>query len=350
MVRMSNNEVVRNVQMKREGVQMAFADDVKRPLIECLLIEMEGNEYLRNFFGALKGHAQTVRKASGADYDREVRKIHEQVQKFAAKKAEIVESLKARGITVNENVLGPTYTIAGTLGGKDYARYEYDYAYSFSGVEVKKEMLLNPNDSTFKDRYETAKAKIPEREERIQELKKKLRRQRIFGRFLAPNGDEYKKQISGLKVDIETERLEIGVVDRYKKEYDFFRNLTPGDRQLILQYFETRDAIRKGADAINEHQKEAEAKKPAIYDAKVIDQALERMQANGMSEDDIRTIFETLDDVTQKRRLGFYDKAIRKNPSGYEVETAFLRDIYGFDEETERVIINARQDRYFAFE
>ena len=348
MKNLARNEVVRNVQMKRENRPMAYADETKKTLAECLLMEMEENETLRNFFGALSNHISIVRNVSASNYEREARKIHEQVQKIAAKKAEIVARIRANGITLNENVLGPVYTMTGYGNGHEYQRYEFDYAYRFSGVEIKKEMLTNPNDTTFKDKYEKANAMVPERKAKIADLKRQLRKFRLLGRFTHPDGRSYKEELTRLKVDIEREELSIRAVDRYKRDYEFFNGLTTGERELILNYFKLKDLIAKGVDAINMFHKKAEAEKPPVYDKDVIEKALDRMQANGMIEEDMQRVFEIIDDVAQKRRLGFYDK--KRSVSGKkDIANAFLTEFYGFDERAENAIIKAKEEQYFRF-
>ena len=109
---------------------------------------------------------------------------------------------------------------------------------------------------------------------------------------------------------------------------------------------ETNEAIRKGVRAIDQCHDRFEKSKPPVTDPNVLEEAFDRMQANGMNAEDVEKVMSTLDEVTQKRKLGFYDKMKKVNTNKRNVERAFLDEAYGFDEEKERAEIKDN-DRSF---
>lgn len=336
MRNLSKNQIVRNVQMRREGLAMAYARENKRPFVECVILESEDNEYLRDFFNVLEKHIQRIRRASSIEYEREARKIHEQVQRFALKRAELVERLNAAGLKINENILGPVYDLGDFGPSLEYQRYEFNYTDVFGGLRIEKQMLLDPNDTTFKDRYEAEASQRQEKVDRIKKLKSKLRAKTVVGRIGAESRDAYKDELSTLRDEISHLQLDLKALERYERDYRVYSSMSAGTKRMILQYYEITEAIKKGVDAIKKCHERFERSKPPLTSLSVMDNAFGRMEDNGMIEEDVERVMELLDDVAHKRRLGLYDRKKKVSVYNREIPQTFLTDIYGFDEEKEQ--------------
>ena len=336
-VNLVRNQIVSDVQKKRENIKIGYAKEPKRPLVECLVLEMEEDEYLRKFFTILNRHVQRVRCTYGAEYEREAMKLHDTVQKFYAKRVEIAARIKASGLAMNENVLGPMYNLGDFNDGSfGYETNRFDYTDKFGGLRITKDMINNPNDTTFKDRYEKKKAENIGKAERQKELKRRLRIKRLFGRIFTFGRRKVAEEIEDLRYEIDHIGMDLENEEHYERDYQKYRNLTRGQKGLIYQYLVTTDAIDKGVDAIGACFRRFEESKPPITDMEVLEQAFDRMVSNGMNAEDVERVMERIDDVVQKRRLGMYDKKRRITLKKDTLESVFLDKIYGFDESSEK--------------
>ena len=333
---LSNNQLVGAVQKKRENKKMNYAKEEKRPFAECVLLEMQENDFLRDFFTILDRHVKTIRNISVVGDVRQARKIYETVQKIARARQDIVRRLNDIGITVEENYIGSFVDFGNIIGGDfGYESKEFPKAYRFNGIDLKKEMLLNPNDSTYKDKYEEEKLKNIDRAKRLEELKKEYRKKKAL-RFLS---DVDREELKGMKLQIQSLQRVSGEEQYYERDERRFRELSDGTKKAILQYFEATEAIEKGADALKDIEKGLEAKRPPIDSVEVLDEAFSRMQANGMIEEDVERVMEILDEVAEKRKHGFYDRKGKVYRKQRDVEGLFSKAIYGFDEEKEKSML-----------
>lgn len=319
------NQMVRNVQKIREGHVLNDHEDVNRPFIECLALEMETDSFVRMFFEELEKHVQRIRRARGVEFERQARELDEVIEKFAQKKMEIVEKLKRSGVSMSENVLGHVYDLSDfMLGEQRYERKQFDYAAFFNKLELTREMLSDPNYTGFRDKYEKQKAKNETVRPRIAEIKRQLRRNKVFTRDSDKELEALKKELRDLEYELEEEEY-------LRRETSAFESLTPEQKELILQYLEADDAIRKGADEINSLIKKFRDSIPPKSDMEVMNEAMDRMVANGMNEDDLLKLFGRLDRIELRRRRGDYQSRKKVQTKSMEVASTFVQEVYEID-------------------
>ena len=321
-----NNQMVSNVRKQREGHVLRNTGDRNRPFIECLVEEMQRDEFLKRFFDTLEGHVQRIKRAKGVEYERQAREMDELVSKFVQKKAEIVAKLIRSGVQLDENVLGPIYDMGKFELGKGVTDYKrLDYAAFFNGIQLTPEILSNPEDTTFRDNYEKAKAKAEGLDERAEELKRELRRNKIGF------GEDRDKRRASLEKELRQVRHDIDAVGHCKRDLERFESLTSEQKALILQYLETNQAIERGVDEINRLLEEFKISIPRETDMVVMNEALNRMSANGMNEQDLLKIFEKLDSIEIRRRRGEFESRSKIDTRRYESAETFVQDVYEID-------------------
>ena len=304
----------------------------KRPFYECLKIEMEEDFILADFFKKLDGYVQRVRRLRGSQYEREAKKTAEMVERLAKKQQELASRIKGKGITMLEFSNG--YRLNDFELGTEFTFQDIDHNYSniFNGLRVTKEMLQNPNDTTFEDKLKEEQDKNVERRKRIAELKAEYRSKRFPLMFTSKGRSELEE----LRNNIGQLEFAIKGEDNRAKDLETWNGFSPDDRALMVDYLEVTSSVNKGIDVIRGLVKKFEREIPKRNDPTVIHEALGRMVQDGMTEEDFRTIFEKIEAVALKRDAGVYG---RKYISGDRRDTlvdGFVMNVFDVDGKLKR--------------
>lgn len=312
------NQVVKNVQMKRTTIPVVDVE-AHRPFIECMVLATNDDPRLKEFFSVLEKEIEAVIRSKGISYEKQERQIAELVESFYQKRQVISSKLKASGIKFVENFLGPSYTLHGF--DDSFERREFDYALIFNGLMLSKDELLNPDKAPFEADYEKALKQVAEMDEESEEIKRTLKRPSvIFGS---------RKTYKDLRSRLSYLKSHRNYADIAKRKLDTFNGFTAEQRDLLIQYFETTEAIDKGVRSMNESQKESRKVAPEKTDLTIMDEALTRMVNGGMTEEDLSEIFRRIDNVMANRESGLYDRRERVSLSSLTVMKTFLKEIYG---------------------
>lgn len=322
---------------RKKASERARYIPAKKSYPECVLEEMNSDEVLRSFFTTLKRNMQLYRREQASEQEESARKTAEIVDKYKVERDRIVQEIKDSGI-VCQIGYPITYSLERFEIEKEnnYGQTIFDTIARFNGIELTKEILENPDDTTFKDRYEKKKAYNDKLRAKKEEKEKELKRQELLLKIIPFKRWERENKIANIRSELRGFEREFEEEERLRKEMETFDSLTPEQRKLILDYFAVTDCIRKGATEINNEVYEFERKLPPLGQKEVVEEGLERtMREMGMGEEEITDIFMRLDKVAIKRFRDEYSTG-RSHYSGEPtriVIESFIKNIYEEDPE-----------------
>jgi len=279
---------------------------------------------LEEFALKLDFYCREMKAKKGEKYAKEAEKCMSLIEECNAKRKKMQEELVEMGVT---------------LGGMKYFSFDYcDFTYvttdgtrvsglqkykdkssmvvfhaadTFNGLKLTDEMLTDPNNTYYRDRYEDLAQKYEpiegERAALIEEIERKEKRLK----YTFFNKEEKEADITKLKEKLAEIDRKLAELEQAKMECETFEKLTPQQKKKISEYLGLVDSMIKTASMISKYGREYE--KVSIvhdyeYEKETIEEGLSEMiEKEGMSEEDIDELFKKLDLIAIRRNRGEYD-------------------------------------------
>jgi len=227
----------------------------------------------------------------------------------------------------------------------DQGIYYVNLRPAFNGIDVPRSMASNPQDDTYRSKYEKIHSNNEplDEEERIAKEGLLAAQKKLSHAILKRTKESLQSSIDGYKDDLMHVKTRREMEAEARRKAEFVESLTPEQRKLIEEYYTVAETIEKLAKLINEHshQRENLQKSRSSKETIVLASEILRKKKN-LSEEDIKRVFEQLDKVAIKRHRGEYD-VNSYSTAEWEVEKmkpmleGFIKHVYEADPEfTER--------------
>ena len=300
--------------------------------LKCLSIEMENDPELKDFFDRLGVKVEEVRVESGKEKEKQVADLIEVVKKYQEKKVELEEQLKEAGIELGN--LGRGYCYCKSPMSSQEVEYEsISRYYLFNGLTLSIRNVRDPEDKQFETNYESAKRICEEGLPEYIENQKQVRRKVALNKIPLIRSYDREKDVETLQYNIERYERDMKAEEEAKVNLEKFRALTPEQKKLIGDYLEVCGSIEKGCLAISEARRTYSYTLPQRSDKQVIEEAIAKMEKEGLTEEQIMAIFQKLDRVAIRRNRGEYDALNSRRYSTDEVVRGFVTHVYEEDPE-----------------
>lgn len=345
---------------KRSYSSGSSSESQRKRYERCIADEIREDEQLRGFFQDLDIEIDTVRREIGSEFEAKAVELHELAQKYDKERQKILNELRESGIRTEEG-RDMWYSLESfrlnerrpRRGYYDYdKRIEYSVMTKFNGLELTKEMLEDPENTYYKDRYEKQKEKCDKLREEDAVNQKRLKRRKFISKLTFGPTYSAEWEINHLEKKLAENRKQYEIEEQHKTDLENFEKLTPEQKQKILAYKEATSALGEAVSAVNKAYDSFKKKVPGKEDKEVVLQAVDRVAVKrNMTQEDFEEIFIKLDKVAIKRNRDEYGRSYSyydRDPLESTI-SGFVKHVYeaddGFVERNAEEIIEDREKR-----
>lgn len=301
----------------------------ERPYIESVMRELEygDDESLLEFARKFSDYCKEDAVKKGKKYAEEAEECLDFINQADERRKKVIEELEESGVRLGYD--GFDQGEYHVVGLKDFSyvdakgkrvsaleRYDIDKdtvkivnCYLFNGLYLKRSMLTNPDDTTYKDIYEKKveenKGLREEREALIEEVQKKEKRLKraLFGK------DEKEEELMKLKkrgMEIDEKLAE---EEKARQRYETFKSLTPQQKSRIIEYMDLSDSMIKTSKMVEKCGSEFKKQvSKYVIGRETVEKVLDHMIEDGeMTEEKLSTIFRKFDRIAIRRNRGEYE-------------------------------------------
>ena len=228
-------------------------------LYECVLKEISyrhKNSELLEFIEKFYEYGLKIDKQDSKDLSIKGEALTEELRKKAVELEKNREKVEQLGITIEENDYNRHIPLNKFFSVKNKAGEELGYSYGepyfikdeeriykhylFNGLNLTEESLKDPNYDGFYAEYEKTKEWHESSINEEDELLKKLKRNKTFLKFSIFHRDDRKKENEDIETSLKYIQFCKDEVEAARIKYETFKNLTPEQKEAILEYIQTR--------------------------------------------------------------------------------------------------------------
>ena len=303
-----------------------------RSYADCVRYEIEEDEELKKFFDDLEETVEKVRNAHVKSYTERAIELDGVLKKYESQMQEMKKKLEEEGVEV-ETGRSSSYNLSriGCEGNDVYT--DYAVPKSFNGLRLSKDMVENPNDETYKRKFEDLDKQTAEKEAEKAELEKELRRLERLKRIPFTDKYELDNKIKKIKEKISDNASFFERKEEAKRNLDTFNSLTPEQRKDIASYLEATGLLYEGTRAIRDCAYHFDREKPDKGSPEIMEEALAEMDGKGYTEEELNKIFLKLDRIAIRRYRGEYrSRSSIWSPKYKGTLEGFIKHVYDTDE------------------
>jgi hypothetical protein len=333
--RRRREEEDRRLRLKKEDERRTYSSTNyggNKTYTDCVRYEIERDEELRKFFDDLDSTIERVRNGHVRQYTERAVELDKVLKKYGSQMEEIKKKLEESGVEVKtKRTLAYILSRIGYIESNEPTDYEVPV--TFNGIRLTKEMLENPDDKTYQNRYDDLEKQTEEKEKEKAQLEKELRRLERRERIPFTNKYEINNKKRQVKLKLEENEEYFQRKEQARKELEIFNSFTPDQRKTITDYLGAERALQDGLKAMRECARYFESEKPDKDSKEIMEEALVEMGKNGYSEEDLNKIFLKLDRVAIKRYRGeYYREPSMWSPRYKGSLEGFIAHVYDTDE------------------
>lgn len=328
----------------KEKYSRSYSDGMPS-YIECVEKEIDGDEILKKFFQRLYEKMNGIRDEAGREYKEKAEEFAALADKYEAERDKVKERLEKSGINFGDNrTLGDIYLgrfsseyQSSTWGksrfslglqkaeGKHYYRSE-----TIDGIEyyrITESLIMEDEPEAY---LNIAKESLKKNEEERDALKKefdKLEKRRLF-----ISEDKKRTKLKALSNRLSELNNKIDKNRQAIKEHEFVLGLTDEQKADLVKLIKAENGIETATYEVRALESKFSQAMPRFDSEDLLFKAMQLMEAEGLTEEEITTIFKKLDRVAILRERGRYSKSYSpNNGTDRTLVELFIEKVYEAD-------------------
>ena len=313
--------------------------------LECIDQEIDSNQELKEFFQKLYQKVQEIRNEAGAEHRANAEKFRDLAEKYNKEKMKIEKKLEESGINFEgRKPFGSIYLSrftgeyqSSTWGKSRLSLYRevgdsyiYYQATTINGIEryrLTESLIMEDEPEGY---LNVAKSSLEYNQKKYEEAKKKLaklEKRKLFISYEKKQNmiKKLKNEIREIENNIDSNRMAI-------KEHEFVLGLTDEQKSDLIKYIEAEKCISDITYKIKNLEYQFEAALPKIDDKQTIFKAMQLLEQDGMTEEEITSVFKILDKIAILKSRGEYEhKPWYRETADIKIIRSFVKEIYESD-------------------
>lgn len=313
--------------------------------LECIDQEIDSNQELKEFFQKLYQKVQEIRNEAGAEHRANAEKFRDLAEKYNKEKMKIEKKLEESGINFEgRKPFGSIYLSrftgeyqSSTWGKSRLSLYRevgdsyiYYQATTINGIEryrLTESLIMEDEPEGY---LNVAKSSLEYNQKKYEEAKKKLAK--LEKRKLFISYEKKQNMIKKLKNEIREIENNIDKNRMAIKEHEFVLGLTDEQKSDLIKYIEAEKCISDITYKIKNLEYQFEAALPKIDDKQTIFKAMQLLEQDGMTEEEITSVFKILDKIAILKSRGEYEhKPWYRETTDIKIIRSFVKEIYESD-------------------
>ena len=342
--RKRREEEERKSKEKRNNSHSDYSENMPS-YFECIDEEIGNDAELKDFFQKLYQKVQQVRDEAGAEYRAKAEELVALAEKYNVEKTKIEKKLEESGIEFGERKqLAGIYLSrftgeyhCSTWGKSRLSLYRetgdsyiYYQAKTINGLErfrITESLLMEDEPKAY---LNIAKESLADNQSKYEESKKKLKK--LEKRILFISNENKQRKITKLKNEISELENNIRNNQIAIKEHEFVLGLSDEQKADFIKYIQAEKSISDISHEIESLERKFSFVLPKIESKDTILKAMELLEQDGLTEEEITSIFKKLDKVAILRLRGEYEsRSWTHNSIDIRMIKEFVKDVYESD-------------------